>query len=357
MTVAIANGGPARLHVPVAHGIGDATVWIGGGIVIFTAVVLVATAAALRARRSAAVDRADVRGHLQAIMTGQERERRRWARELHDDTLQDLAALRLVIATAARSDDPVRHRRALAEAATHIDEQIANLRYLITELRPPLLDDVGLRAALEALRARIEARHDLTVNLGIFSMPPARTLGPLVVEAVYRLVQEALSNAVKHSRAHRVQVSVTGHPDALAVEIEDDGVGFDQVIVSDGFGLVSMRERATALDGRLDVLSAPGLGTRISARIPTAPRTGGLHDVVTGVRGRPRRRPPARYRHADEGGLINPWETFPEPSAVRAETGRRHRRRRVSVAGSLVLMPLVPVAPRPLDGPGGRRST
>ena len=216
------------------------------------AIFLAASVAAIRAR-------ADARVHLQAIITGQERERQRWARELHDDTLQDLAALRLMVATAEYSPDPARHRRALQSAAMHLDEQISNLRHLIAELRPPLLDEVGLRSALEALRARMEAVHDLTIDLAFFAMPGADTLERPVIEAVYRIVQEALSNAVKHSRARRLQVSVTGLIDAVMVEVEDDGVGFDQSrMTSDGYGLVSMRDRAGALGGRLDILSTPG---------------------------------------------------------------------------------------------------
>ena len=300
------------------------------------AIFLAASVAAIRAR-------ADARVHLQAIITGQERERQRWARELHDDTLQDLAALRLMVATAEYSPDPARHRRALQSAAMHLDEQISNLRHLIAELRPPLLDEVGLRSALEALRARMEAVHDLTIDLAFFAMPGADTLERPVIEAVYRIVQEALSNAVKHSRARRLQVSVTGLIDAVMVEVEDDGVGFDQSrMTSDGYGLVSMRERAGALGGRLDILSTPGRGTRISVKMPlaqlgTAGSTGPRH-ALAGVVHRVRRATSARHRSATVSELINPWETDPAPAG--SHDSQAPRRRRGGV-----------VPPIPLTGP------
>lgn len=318
------------------------------GVVVLTAlwvlIVLGTAEAVVRAR-------ADVRVHLQAMITGQERERRRWARELHDDTLQDLAALRLMVATAEYSSDPARHRRALQKAATHLDEQIANLRHLIVELRPPLLDKVGLRAALEALRARLEAVHDLTIDLAVFAMPPADTLGDSVVEAVYRIVQEALSNAVKHSQAQRLRVSVTGLVEAIEVEIEDDGIGFDSArLISDGLGLVGMRERAVALGGRLDVVSTPGQGTRVWGRVPLALVAGatGPRHAFAGAVHRVRRAASARHRPAAVGDLVNPWETEPVP--VVAHDGRLPRRR------NTIIEPISRISPVPVVVPPNTRN-
>lgn len=242
---------------------------------LLVSLVVASAAVALAARRGTSAARAGGGEDLRAVMTGQERERRRWARELHADTLPGLAALRALIGSAERSADPARYRRVLDEAATELDEQVNILRQLITELRPPPLDVLGLRGALEALLARTEATHDLIVDLTVSPAPDADVRGASVAEAVYRIVQEASSNAARHARARRLQVSVVGYADAVFVAVEDDGVGFDPAMTDAGFGLAGMRERALAFGGTLLVGSGPGRGTRISARIPKV-----LHDTA-----------------------------------------------------------------------------
>jgi signal transduction histidine kinase len=198
-----------------------------------------------------------------------EDERSRWARELHDETLQDLAAIRLTL-TAAQSDGG---RSALDAAVTQaVDEvgtEIDNLRALITELRPAALDELGTEAAIEALAERA-ARSGTAVDVQV---DVERHRSELET-AIYRLTQEALTNATSHGRATRVSVRVHETGGAVHVTVSDDGDGFDVTTRTNGFGLVGMRERVELLRGDLSVESEPGAGTTVSALLPIA--TGAL---------------------------------------------------------------------------------
>jgi signal transduction histidine kinase len=205
-----------------------------------------------------------------------EEERRRWARELHDETLQGLAAVRLGLAVALRKapgDDPLAD--SLRDALAQLDAEVAGLRSLITELRPASLDELGLEAAVEGLVERVGAAGldvDLHVDLAFEQgREPARPVAELET-AAYRLVQEALTNARKHGRATRAVVEIVEARDSLTVSVRDNGDGFDPAAGTDGFGLLGMRERVTLLDGTLEVVSAPGEGTAISATFPVTGR-------------------------------------------------------------------------------------
>jgi signal transduction histidine kinase len=209
---------------------------------------------------------------LRRSIEASEAERTRWARELHDETLQQLAGLRVLLGGARRSRDPERIAGALDEAIELLTTGIADLRALITDLRPAALDELGLAAALRTLIERVARHSDLEIDLDIdlaYERDSAATRHVIEVESAgYRMVQEALTNVVKHAGARRVQVRVTDADDSLEITLRDDGSGFAPDAGSSGFGLVGMRERIALVHGTLDVDSAPGDGTTIRACIP-----------------------------------------------------------------------------------------
>ncbi len=210
--------------------------------------------------------------HQRQRLAAAEAERQRWARELHDDTLQSLSALRFGLSAAKRSGAPHELEDAVGQAVEQIEETIANLRALITDLRPAALDELGLQAAIEALAERL-ARHGIEVDISIeLAYEQGRELTRLADEletTLYRIVQEALSNAYKHGRARRAVVEIHEQPTAVRLLVRDDGSGFDTNAKSDGFGLLGMRERAAILGGEFEVESSPTAGTSLRARIPT----------------------------------------------------------------------------------------
>jgi signal transduction histidine kinase len=207
---------------------------------------------------------------LRRSLAASEAERGRWARELHDETLQDLAALRMMLSAARRSADPERLRTAIDDAVELIGGGIHNLRALIADLRPAALDELGVKAALEALVERVQQRGGIAVDLHVdLELEEGRESGRLPDEieaAIYRLVQEALNNVVKHADARRAGVRVIEDGTDITVEVVDDGKGFDPDADAQGFGLVGMRERVAALRGSLAVESTLGQGSKLTAR-------------------------------------------------------------------------------------------
>jgi len=208
-------------------------------------------------------------------ITATERERGRWARELHDESLQSLAGLRVLL-SAARRSDPGELDDLLVQSIEQVDAAIAEMRRLIADLRPSTLDQLGLGAALEALGERTASAAAIEVQVSIdldfeAGRSETRLLGE-VEDTVYRLVQEALNNAVHHGEAGCVRVEVDEAGGSLRVCITDDGKGFDPEASTDGFGLIGMRERAELAGGTLELHSAPGEGTTIVADIPTVYR-------------------------------------------------------------------------------------
>jgi PAS domain S-box-containing protein len=209
---------------------------------------------------------------LQNTIDAAEQERGRWARELHDETLQSLAVLRMRLASALREESPDDLHDTGQEAVEQIDDEIVKLRRLITELRPASLDTIGLEAALYALAQQhqqvgeIRIACDFELARGASERPVA-----LLETAVYRLVQEALNNVSKHSMAEQAELRVRELRGHIEIEVSDDGVGFEPNLVREGFGLVGMRERVALLGGTLSIDSTPGSGTRIQAEIPLSP--------------------------------------------------------------------------------------
>jgi signal transduction histidine kinase len=223
-------------------------------------------ATAVATAQSAA--KVSVRNSIEAA----ERERGRWARELHDESLQSMAGLRVILSAARRGGNPDDVDGLLAQAIKQVDGTIAEMRRLIADLRPATLDELGLAAALEALVERLRWAEVVDVKLRVELATdgdgnPIRFLGQ-IEDTVYRLVQEALTNVAKHAGIDRARVEVIEAGDEIRVLIEDRGLGFDSEGKTDGFGLLGMRERVLLAGGTLAVSSTAGAGTVIAARLP-----------------------------------------------------------------------------------------
>ena len=207
---------------------------------------------------------------LRDVLAAQEAERGRWARELHDETLQALGGLRVLLASARRSADAEALGHAADLAIAQIEEEITNLRAIITELRPAALDELGLGAALEALFERHRTMNDLSITAEL-ALPEGQRatdeLGADVPATVYRVVQEALTNVAKHANASAVTVRVRIEDRQLVAEVSDNGGGFAIDGVSSGFGLSGIRERVLSAGGVLK-LDSSDQGTTITAALP-----------------------------------------------------------------------------------------
>jgi signal transduction histidine kinase len=227
-------------------------------------------ATAVATAQSAAAD--SVRNSIEAA----ERERGRWARELHDESLQSMAGLRVVLSAARRGGDPANVDDLLGRAVEQVDATITEMRRLIADLRPATLDELGLGAALEALVERLRWADVLEVRLRVELAKgedgrPIRFVGQ-IENTVYRLVQEALTNVAKHAEVDRATVEVVEVAEEIRVLIEDRGRGFESGAATDGFGLLGMRERVALDGGSLRVRSAPGDGTTVTAVLPARRR-------------------------------------------------------------------------------------
>jgi signal transduction histidine kinase len=197
-----------------------------------------------------------------------ERERQRWAQELHDDALQGLAAIRISLATALQGEGAGRAERienAAKETVERLEAQINELSRLINDLRPASLERLGLVGALEALAEETSARGDFDVETEI---EIDEKLNGEEERVVYRLVQEALNNVLKHASAGRASVSAHLTDHQVQIVVRDDGCGFDPGSVAAGRGLVGMRERIELLGGKIEVRSEPESGTQIAAQLP-----------------------------------------------------------------------------------------
>jgi signal transduction histidine kinase len=225
-----------------------------------SAATAVATAKSVEAER--------LRHSLEAA----EQERKRWARELHDETLQAFGGLRMLHSTALRSDaGAAQLREALKEGIELIDAEIDNLSALIAELRPAALDEIGLVPALRTLAERKGGEGKLTVDILARVEEGDLRLPPETESLLYRLVQEALNNVVKHAAASRAEAVLERADGVVEVTVRDDGRGFDPATVSGGFGLTGMRERVELAGGELRIDATPGGGTTVSATIPVRP--------------------------------------------------------------------------------------
>jgi signal transduction histidine kinase len=196
----------------------------------------------------------------------QERERLLLARELHDEMGQHCTAIRIEAAYMQRTADPELLIPAACRAADSSEQLLNGLRSLLRKLRPAELDELGLVAALQALTAahqRRSGRHCELDAKGRFD-----ELGTDVQMALYRVVQEGLSNVARHARAERVTVRLAHRGDQITLRIEDDGAGFDPSTRTRGLGLLGASERAAALGGTLSATSALGAGTCLLMTLP-----------------------------------------------------------------------------------------
>jgi signal transduction histidine kinase len=231
----------------------------------------------LAAERSVEIER------LRYGMQAREHERTRWAREIHDESIQGIGALRLQLANARDADDTQTLRQAVETALEGLGHEIDGLRHLITELRPAALDELGLDAALEALARRAQAIDglDVTTDVALASDEPGgRRLDAELESTLYRIVQEALTNVSRHAEATRAEVSVHELGGSVVAEITDDGRGMPDASrlgprgdgLEGGFGMSGMRERAELVGGELEFLPAPGKGTTVRLTVPLAGR-------------------------------------------------------------------------------------
>jgi signal transduction histidine kinase len=204
---------------------------------------------------------------LRRVVAGQELERKRLARELHDETGQALTSILLGLKGIEETTDPEKAQDSVRELRELVVATLQDVRRLAVELRPKALDDFGLVPALERLAETFTEQANVEVQVQA-ALGDARL--PAEVEtALYRIVQEALTNVIKHASARVVSVALTRQDGRVAVVIEDDGRGFDpDAQPGEGLGLVGMRERIALLDGRLSIESGAGRGTTIAVEVP-----------------------------------------------------------------------------------------
>lgn len=241
----------------------------------------------LAAERSVEIER------LRYGMEARERERTRWAREIHDESIQGIGALRMRLANARDVHDSEQLGSAVDAVLEGLGHEIDGLRHLITELRPAALDDLGLEAALQALARRAQAVDGLDVRteieLGPATAPSgngagehstSRRLDPELESTVYRIIQEALTNVSRHAQATTATVRVAEEGRVLRASVTDDGRGLPEAErlgprgdgLEGGFGMSGMRERAELVGGELEFAAAPGGGTRVTLTVPLAGR-------------------------------------------------------------------------------------
>ena len=203
---------------------------------------------------------------LRRVVEAQELERRRLARELHDQTGQELTGVLLGLKAVEEALDPEALARAIAAVREQVVETLHDVRRLAVELRPKVLDDYGLVAALERLTQTVAEQtglaFDLEAQLGDERLPSE------IETALYRMVQEALTNVVKHGQAGRVSIILARSQGSVTAVIEDDGRGFETDRIYEGLGLDGMRERLALLGGRLKIESRPGAGTTLAGEVP-----------------------------------------------------------------------------------------
>jgi PAS domain S-box-containing protein len=226
----------------------------------------------VRARRHAEAERDAVRRQLSAA---EEDERRRLARELHDQLGQHLTALALGLTEVHRLLDAGLSAKArLAQLDDLAQLMTRDARYLALELRPPELDDVGLESAIASYVEQWRTRYGVDAEVAITGVAAERPLPPELGTAIYRIVQEALTNVARHAKARQASVMLGKDESEVRLIVEDDGRGFDLDATMDlvrrqrRLGLAGMRERAALVGGTLEVETRPGSGTTIYVRMP-----------------------------------------------------------------------------------------
>jgi len=215
-----------------------------------------------------------VRGQLlEKVIGAQEEERKRIARELHDDTGQAITSLMVGLRVASETMENESRAR-LGDLRDIAAQSLESVKRLARELRPALLDDLGLAAALERYIANYRTNFGLNTDLQMTGFRNGDRVSPHIELALYRIIQEALTNIAKHARAQNVSIVVERKTRAVIAIIEDDGRGFDARTLFESapeeskLGLHGMRERAELVGGRLQIESTPGVGSSVFVEIP-----------------------------------------------------------------------------------------
>lgn len=254
------------LGTPVEYGGGQATL-----------VVMRDISELKRAQAELAASHADLTRLVTELDNIQEAERRRIAREVHDDLQQTLAAIRMDLRAISGGPDGLRSeaRPALMRVDALAEAAIASTRRIINDLRPQVLEDLGLVAALETLATRFELRQGVDCSLLTTGLSRHDDgIDPAAGTCLFRVAQEALNNVAKHAQASHVQLHLQQvGAGRLRLTISDDGLGLAEADLRkpQSFGLLGMRERVRAAQGSLQVVGAPGGGTRLTIEIPAAP--------------------------------------------------------------------------------------
>jgi signal transduction histidine kinase len=234
----------------------------------------------LAARHREAVDaQARLRALANRVLVARETEAARISRELHDEMGQVLTSLKIDL-SRLKSHCPLSEQErpcatALKESVGAMNEQIAGavefVRRISSELRPGVLDKLGLTAALEWLAHEIEGHSDLVIQVEADDADP--TLDEHISVTLFRIVQEALTNVVRHAQARIVEIHLATTAEGIMLEIRDDGEGIpmDSINSSESLGIISMRERAMLINGRLSIRGVSGQGTTVSVTVPLQP--------------------------------------------------------------------------------------
>jgi len=208
---------------------------------------------------------------LRKVISAQEEERKRIARELHDETCQTITALKMKLDLAAAGNGDAREER-IADARGMATRSLDELHRIIFDLRPSILDDLGLLPAIRWMAQRNLSPHAIRLRCEFEELPLKL---PFELEiAVFRAVQEAINNVVRHAGAESVLVQIAASRDTLEIDVEDDGSGFDPAEVGGpsatgrGLGILGMKERMELIGGTAEVSSSPGGGTHVSLRVP-----------------------------------------------------------------------------------------
>lgn len=249
-----------------------AIAYVLAGLIVLGIAWRLGYAASLRRRHESELVRSEqrLRQLSKRLLDVQEQERRSLSRDLHDEVGQLATVVTLDLKRARSAQEATKRDDFLAAALQHTSELLESMHRLTGRLRSITLDDLGLRASVEAcvaeLEQRVALRIDLRLEFGESDIPSD------VAIHVLRIVQEALTNVVRHSQSQRAFVSISGHEGILEICVEDHGVGFDpRAVPTERLGLLGMQERVELLGGTFLLRSAPGRGTIIQARIPLGP--------------------------------------------------------------------------------------
>jgi two-component system sensor histidine kinase UhpB len=213
----------------------------------------------------------DLHGLTRRLVQAEEAERRRVARELHDRVGQSLSALNINLDIISRESQALAPalRQRLADSLGLVDGTLQSIESVMADLRPPLLDEYGLGAALGWHAEEFERRTGVKVEVTDRTPDATKGARPEAAVALFRIAQEALNNVLKHAQAKTVRIDVAATDEELLLDVHDDGRGFDPRAARRGrWGMTTMRERAEAAGGQLHVDATPGQGTRIHARAP-----------------------------------------------------------------------------------------